>query len=153
MQLMDRKKVAKIILVGCAGIVAACGAGYVFLRPAGIMDPGACVSERMKTMPNLSGAKVEIVYANCDTLAKDEAISVYFSRAAEKEHTWYERWFNQRTLVFRYDPGRPSGPPSMESLSKDRIVISIPEVSSVAFQTRTWKNVSVGYDIRHIQYP
>jgi len=86
---MGRKKVAKTILVGIAGIVAVSCAGYVFLRLAGIIDPDACVSERMKTVPNLSGAKVEIVYTNCDTLAKDEAISVYFSRAAVTEESWF----------------------------------------------------------------
>ena len=79
---MGRKKVAKTILVGVAGILTVSGAGYVFLRLAGIIDPGACITERMKTVPNLSGAKVEIIYTNCDTLAKDEAVSIYFSRAA-----------------------------------------------------------------------
>jgi len=140
---MGRKKVAKIILVGVAGIVAVSSAGYVFLRLAGIIDADACVSERMKTMPNLSGAKVEIIYTNCDTLAKDEAISVYFSRAAATEESWFANWRNHRTLIFRYDPGRPSDPPIIESPGKDRIVISIPEVSSVALRGDKWRDISI----------
>ena len=96
---MGRKKVAKIIVIGVVGIVAVCGAGYEFLRLAGIIDPDACISERMQTIPNLSRAKVETVYTNCDTLAKDEAISVYFSRASVNDGTWYGKWFNRRIGV------------------------------------------------------
>ena len=66
------------------------GTRYVFLRLAGIIDPDVCLSERMQTMPNLSGAKVEIVYTNCDTLAKDESISVYFSRSRERGRMVWE---------------------------------------------------------------
>jgi hypothetical protein len=144
---MGGKRVAKTILVIAVSIVAVLGVGYLFLRVTGIIDPDACISERMKTMPNLSGAKVEIVYTNCDTLAKDEAISVYFSRAAVTEESWFANWRNHRTLVLRYDPGRPSDPPAIDSAAKDRILISIPEVSSVALQHQKWRDISIDYKI------
>ena len=153
MYLMGGKKVANTTLVIAVSIVAVLGVGYLFLRLTGIIVPDACISERMKTMPNLSGTKVEIVYTNCDTLAKDEAISVYFSRAAVKEDSWYAKWFNRRTLVFRYDPGRPSGPPVIESLRKDRVLISIPEVSSVAIRGDKWRDISIDYKIEHVMNP
>ena len=150
---MGRKKVAKIIVIGVVGVVAVCGTGDEFLRLAGIIDPDACISEPMQTMPNASGAKVETIDTNCDTLAKDEAISVYFSRASVNDGAWYGRWFNRRTLVFRYDPGRPSGPPVVELPGKDRIVISIPEVSSVAFRSEKWRDISIDYKIEHVMNP
>jgi len=150
---MGSKKLAKTTLVIAVSVVAALGVGYLFLRLTGIIIPDACIFERMKTMPNLSGAKVEIVYTNCDTLAKDEAISVYFSRAAAKEDSWYTKWFNRRTLVFRYDPGRPSDPPAIESLGEDRMVISVPEVSSVALRSEKWRDISIDYKIEHVMNP
>jgi hypothetical protein len=150
---MGGKRVAKTALVGVLGIAPVCGTGYVFLRLTGIIDPDACISERLKTMPNLSGAKVEIDYTNCDTLAKDEAISVYFSRATVMEESWFENWWNHRILIFRYDPGRHSDPPVIGSPDKDRILISIPEISSVAFRSEKWRDISIDYKIAHVMNP
>jgi hypothetical protein len=152
-EFMAIKKATKAVLIGGVGIVAVSAVGYLVLRLVGIITPDACISEEMKTMADLSDAKVEIVYTNCDTLVKDEAVSVYFSRAAVKEESWFAKWSNHRSLVFRYDSGRPSGPPAIESPGKDRILISIPEVSSVFLRCQKWRNVSIDYNIGHIDYP
>jgi hypothetical protein len=148
---MGHKKLAKAILVSIIGTVVVLGVRYVFLHPLGRADPDACISEEMMTIPDLAGAKIEIVYTNCDTLVKDEAVKVYFSRAAVKGESWFARWRNHRTLVFCYDPGGRAFAhmplPSITHPSPSTILISIPEVSSILFKTRKWENMSIDYAI------
>jgi hypothetical protein len=147
---MANRKLVKTMVLCVVGIAA----GYAILRLSGIIDPGACISEQLQTVPNLSGTRIEIVYTNCDILAKSEAISVYFSRATAQGESWLARWMNRRTLVFRYDPGRPDNPlPSVTHPSKSKILISVPEVSSVAYQNRIWRDISIEYAIGKVYYP
>jgi hypothetical protein len=150
---MGRSRVAKTVLIGVACVVAVSGAGDMFLRLTGIIDPDACISERMKTIPDLSGAKIDIIYTNCDTFAKDESIKVYFSQASVAEESWFANWRNHRTLIFDYDPGSHSDTPVIESLGKDRLMISIPEVSSVALRYQKWRDLFIDYKIDHIVNP
>jgi hypothetical protein len=114
-----------------------------------------CRTEQVKVQ-EISGIRFELEYENCDTFAKDEGISVY----AEKKGSRSERpWFlpdrgDQRTLLFRYDPGRPDNPlPSITRLSESAVVISIPEVSSILYQNRRWGNMSINYEIGRVDYP
>ena len=116
------------------------------------VDPDACISEEMKTIPNLNGTKVEIVYTSCDTLAKDEAVKVYFSKTESGDESWYSKWRNQRTLVFWYDP-EGEEVPKVESPGKGKIVISISKVSSIARQERAWEGISIDYQVGHVAYP
>ncbi len=152
---MDHKKISKMILVGAAVLVLVSGVGYVFMRLTGVVEPNACISEEKMTIPDLSGAKVEVFYTNCDTMVKDEAISIYFSRAAAKEKSWFAGWRNHRRLVFRYDPGGKSDSPlpSITNPSKSTILISVPEVSSVIYQSRNWESMSIAYEIGKVYYP
>jgi hypothetical protein len=151
---MTTRRIAKTIGIGVIGMVILWGAWRAFVRFTGRDDSGACISEQLKTIPDLSGAKVEIVYTNCDTLAKQEDVSVYFSPADQREKPWFAKWTNQRTLVFRYDPGRPDNPlPSITRPSQSTILISIPEVSSISYQNRKWKSMSINYGIGKVDYP
>lgn len=151
---MGTRKIVKVICVSVAGVVFLWGAWRAVLRLTGIDDPNACISEESKTIPDLSGVKVEIVYTNCDTLAKQEDVSVYFSPAVQGKKSWFAKWTNQRTLVFRYDPDRSDAPlPSITNPSQSTILISIPEVSSVSYQNRKWKSFSITYEIGKVDYP
>jgi hypothetical protein len=97
--------------------------------------------------------KVEATYTNCDTFAKEEVVSVYISRAAAPGEAFLARWLSQKTLIFRHDPGRPDNPPpSITANGRGRILISIPEVSSVLLETKQWHDISVDYNIGHIDY-
>jgi hypothetical protein len=113
---------------------------------------GVCMTEELKTIPNLSGMRFEVTYTNCDTLAKEEEVTVYVSRAPVKGESLAARWSNRKTPIFRYVPGR-LGAPSIEASGDDRILISIPDISSVYRQVRTWQNVHIDYSIGHIYYP
>jgi hypothetical protein len=150
---MTNKKVVKKAVAYCAGIAVALGTVYAIFV-AVLKIPGACITEEMRTIPNLSGMKFEVTYTNCDTIAKDEAVRVYVSRAAVPGESLLARWSNRKTLLFRYDPERYDSPlPSIVVPSNDRILISIPEVSSVSLKNRKWRNVSIDYNIGHIDYP
>lgn len=142
---MGNRKLAKAILVSVVGLVVVLGAGYAFLHLPGTSDSNECISEEMMTIPDLAGAKVEVVYSNCDTLVKDEAVKVYFSRATVKGESWFARWRNRRTLVFWYDPGgrAPIPLPSITHPSPSTIFISIPEDCDVLYRSRTWENLSI----------
>jgi hypothetical protein len=103
---------------------------------------------------NLSGGDFEITYTNCDTLAKEEFVSVYVSKAGGNKTSLFARWLNKRTLLFQYDPGMWNSPlPLVRASGQNRILISIPKVSSVIFQSRSWENFPVDYEIGHIDYP
>lgn len=151
---MTTRKVVKSIGVGVISVAVLWGAWRAVLRFTGLNDPNACISEQLKTIPDLSGTKVDIVYTNCDTLAKQEDVSVYFSPAAVKRKSWFAKWTNRRTLVFRYDPGRPDNPlPLITHPSQSTILISLPEVSSISYQNRKWTDMSVNYDVGRVDYP
>jgi hypothetical protein len=121
--------------------------GYAIFRSVFVV-PGACISEDLQTVPNLSGTRVEVVYTNCDALAKEEAISVYFSRASVERESWFAKWQNHRKLVFSYDPLRSDRqPPTIANPSRSTILISVPEVSSIIYKNKTWRDKSIEYAI------
>lgn len=112
-----------------------------------------CSTEKVEEV-NLSNLRFQIEDTSCDGLAKDEAIRVYIKDMASDEGSIFSRWTNQRTLLFRYDPGRWDNPlPFITRPSQSTILISIPEVSSIDYQNRKWENMCVNYDIRRVDYP
>ena len=116
--------------------------------------PGACEQEELASIPELSGLAFRITYVNCDTFAKEEAISVYVSETASREGSRIVRAMHRNVLLFRYDPSSLDKTlPLITALSKDRVLISVPEVSSVFFQRRVWQKVSVDYRIGRTDYP
>jgi hypothetical protein len=98
--------------------------------------------------------KFEVTYLSCDTLAKDEAIRVYAETTTSDRAWFFEKWRHQRTLLFRYDPGRPDSPlPSITRPNPSTILISIPEVSSIDEQNHKWSNMTINYQIGRVDYP
>jgi hypothetical protein len=113
-----------------------------------------CQTEERLKIDDPAGLRFEVEYKSCDTLAKDEAISVYATKIASKGAGLFSRWRDQRTLLFRYDPGRWDNPlPSITRPSQSAILISIPEVSSIGYQNREWEKMSVNYAIGRVDYP
>ena len=143
----------RLVLISAAGILAAIGAGYGLLQLPDLGSADACLSEELAAIPNLLDAKFEIIYTNCDTLAKDEAIRVYMSPAVVSGKSWFASWQKQRELVFQYDPGMDRIPPVIEASGNNRVLISVSDVSSISVQRPTWRNISINYRIRHVAYP
>ena len=103
---------------------------------------------------NLSSLRFEVEDTRCDGLAKDEAIRVYVNDF-ELHGGWiFSKWRNKRTLLFDYDPGRWDNPlPSITRPNPSTILISIPEVSSIHYQSRKWADITVNYHIGQVEYP
>ncbi len=116
--------------------------------------PGSVITETERNIPNLAGKDFEITYTNVDLIAKEEYISVYASPAAAKGRPLFAKLHKQKTLLFRYDPGRWDNPsPSIVATGPNSILISVPEVSSVTRQNKDADGLHVDYDIGHIDYP
>jgi hypothetical protein len=139
-----------------AGVVALLAITCViFVRDARVamfrlIFPGVCVSENEATIRNIDGMEFNVVYENCDTLAKEEDVYVYVSKASSGEW-FFTRWLNRRTLLVSYDPnGRYEVPlPTIQLADEKKILISIPAVGGDApyIQTRRWHDVDIEYDI------
>ena len=113
-----------------------------------------CQAEERLKVDDLSGFRFEVEYKNCDTLAKEESISVYATKIASEGSGFLSKWRDQRTLLFRYDPGRWDNPlPAVTRPSRSEILISIPEVSSIGYQNHKWEKMSVNYAIDRVDYP
>lgn len=116
--------------------------------------PGACLRQELASIPSVSGVSFKITYTNCDVLAKHESIGIYASETPSRGGLWFGRWLHRDTLMFSYDPsGRDNSLPSVKSLGRNRVLISVPEVSAVLFQRREWQKVSIDYTIGRTTYP
>ena len=143
----------KLLLVCALAFVILAFAGYAILRLTGLMSPDACISEEVKTIPDVSGARVDVVYTNCDTLVKDEAIRLYMSRAESGGEPLLQRWFNRRQLIFEYDPAGQGQPPTVQASDNGRLLISVSNVSQVFIQRRKWRELGIDYKIEHVTRP
>jgi hypothetical protein len=153
---MDTKKSATKVRIYCVGIALALGLACLILFPGTrvavhrTLFPGACISEERMSIPNLSDMEFKVIYTNCDIFE----VSVYVRRAARNGESFPARWLNRRTLLFSYDAERwDDPPPSIKASDSNRILISIPKVSSVLFQRRNLRNVSIDYNIGRVYYP
>lgn len=114
--------------------------------------PGANISETMLVLNDVNGAGFEVIYTNSDTLAKEEWVNVYVYDSGSQSN-WFNRLIHRKTLLFSYDPGYPAETPHIEAVGPQDIRISIPRVSSVLYQGRRWKALSVDYQIAKVDYP
>ena len=145
------KHVARYAFSVVLGLSLICG-GWLAIRSA--MRRMSCGSEETLKVEELTGLRFEVTYLNCDTLAKDEAIRVYVKDTTLDGGWFFSKWRNQRTILFRYDPGRWDSPlPKITRPSQSTILISVPEVSSIDYQNRAWANMSVSYQIGQVDYP
>ncbi len=127
-------------------------AGWLAVRSA--ITRSLCGQEETRKVEELSGLRFEVTYLSCDTFAKDEAIRVYVDRVASDKFWSLARWRHKRTLLFRYDPSAENSPlPAVTRPSPSTILISIPEVSSIAYQNRKWENLTVDYKLGRVDYP
>jgi len=145
------KRTTKYI-IGAAVVLAGIFGTGVAMRS--VLFRMACITEDRLKIENLSGVSFEIIYTSCDTLAKEENISVFARKTDPMGAGIFSRWRNKRTLLFSYDPSKPDGPlPSITRPSQSTILISIPEVSSILDQTHEWANITVNYDIGRVYNP
>jgi hypothetical protein len=135
------------VLVGVA-LPLALGIGFVLWSTG-----PACLDEQLKVQ-ELAGLRFEVVYTNCDTLAKEEAVRVYVEKIASKS-VWPFGRKNERALLFWYDPGGKASieTPSITIPSPSSILISVQEVSSIVYQNSGWSDRSVNYEIGRVLYP
>jgi len=114
----------------------------------------SCTSEVRLKIDNLSGLSFEVTDTSCDTIAKDENIRVYVRKVDPNGAGILSRWINQKSLLFRYDPGSWDNPvPLITRPSQSSILISIPGLSSISEQKHEWENISIDYDIKRVDYP
>lgn len=134
--------------------IIAIGAIGALRRAIRAYTENACLTEERLKIDDHYGFAYEVVYENCDTIAKQEDISVYAKKAVPKGYHGSSGSEDQRTLLFRYDPGRYDNPlPTITRPSQSTILISIPKVSSIIYQNRKWENMSVNYEIGQVDYP
>jgi hypothetical protein len=113
---------------------------------------GSCISEVQSRVKNVSGWDFEVEYSNCDTIAKDEAIWVFAIRAEDDNSRW-RRPLARRRLVFHYDPGRwDNPPPTIKATGNNRVLITVPEVSSIDEKNTMVGDTDVDYEIGRIDY-
>jgi len=130
-------------------IVLVLGAGLASIVRPVLYIPDACLSDTVATT-SLFGAKLEAVYTNCDTLAKDESVRVYVSSVAEGAKAAKNP---SGEVIFDYDPSGNQTAPSIEDVGDHKLLISISEVSSIFVQKRRWHDISIDYRIGHVWYP
>jgi hypothetical protein len=147
--------IRKTLTYCAATVVALCFVYAVLVIAAVVPWPFACLTETKMKIANLSGMELEVTYTNCDVIAKDEFVDVYASPAIGRGwESFFARLLNRKTLIFRCDPGKPDDVvPTIKAAGDNRILISNPGVSSIFYQSRKWKNVSMDYAIGRIYYP
>jgi hypothetical protein len=127
-----------------ACIMVPLGSAYLILAAVGLAPtPYTCITETRKKIPNLSGFDFEITETDCSTLGEDASISVFVSKAGD----------NTKALLFKYGPAVDDLLPSLVVHNESNLSISIPIVSDVRFQEHRWRNMSIDYNIGHIDYP
>ena len=114
--------------------------------PFGILFSVGCRSETIERVSGVAGLDFEIVYTNCDLLAKDEAITVYASRGQG-----LPGWFSKRE-IFKYTGG-PDISLALTASDRNSVRVSVEAVSSIHFARDRWEDVTIIYNIGHIEYP
>ncbi len=144
-------KRARIGLILCAIAVFPLGAAWYGNATRGLnpWTAWACTSTARGGLGNVSGWDFEIEESHCDLVSRNTAITVYASPTGGSHG-----WFHRRKLLFRYTPGAADDLlPSFEVSGPNRILITVPEVSSVSVKQQTLGNVAVNYHIGRIEYP
>jgi hypothetical protein len=112
----------------------------------------ACSSVTRGKLGNVSGWDLEIEQTSCDLVTREEAISVYASTHVPPGSR--TKWFARRTLLFRYDPESADDLlPSFEATGPDKILISVPAVSSISVENRILGKTTVNYQIGRVFEP
>ena len=133
-----------------------CLAIAIPIIPCGIALVGCDnTTETVQTITNINGKDFEITdNSSAGFLVTNYWVSVYASPTTVGNKSLFSRWNRHRTEIFRYDWSQPNGPyPSIKASGPNKILISIPSVSSVFLKRTSIENVAIDYDIGHIDYP
>ena len=104
--------------------------------------PGACHTSILGKIDNAVSYDFEISNTTFKTLASDDAIAIFISCTSQSE----------KTALFKYDPGNAELP-IIDVVEPRTVVVSVRRSSSVYFRKHRWEDVSIRYDLGHIQYP
>ncbi|MEZ5785258.1 MAG: hypothetical protein R3D62_01940 [Xanthobacteraceae bacterium] len=118
----------------CAALLASC---YGYMRAI------TCHTESDRTIRDLSGLDFDIATTYCSTLVKTEHTKVYVSEKGRRDPK----------LIFEYDPIYWQRLPSISVPTTDRILITVPAVSSVVSRRHRWRGMWIDYDIGKIDDP
>jgi hypothetical protein len=122
---------------------------YAAVRAIARDAAAECTSKGVMTIPDLAGARVEVVYTKC--YKTEESAQVYLSRASVKEGSWFAAWRSHRTLVLNYGSGDRSFAdvplPSITYPAASTILISVPKACELGYTSRKWENMSIVYEI------
>ena len=133
-----------------------CLAIAIPIIPCGIALVGCDnTTETVQTITNINGEDFEIAdNSSAGFLVTNYWVSVYASPTTVGNKSLFSRWNRHRTEIFRYDWSYPNGPyPSIKASGPDKILVSIPSVSSVMLKRTSVENVHIDYAIGHIDYP
>lgn len=126
------------VIVGIsAGLLGSCY--LVLLAP---WRGPACITKSRKTISDPSGYDFEITDTYCSAIAHTATAYIYGWKRGERE----------RTLLFEYDPVEIAGLPTVQ-LSADKIVITVPKVSSIFARRQTWRGMQIDYNVGRVIYP
>jgi hypothetical protein len=106
---MRASKTRRLLLAVLVVLVVSGGA-YAGLTYLGIVpSPTACSTETKLVKRNIAGLDFQITDSDCDTLAKEEFVSVYVS-VSDSNRSWIGRLINRKELLFRYYPENWNSP-------------------------------------------
>jgi hypothetical protein len=117
---------------------------YLYFAMMGLAPtPYDCITETRGRISGVSGFDFEISETDCDTLAKDAAISIFASRPGQA----------RKVLLFKFDPAYDDLMPVITSVDQHTVQISIPRISSLFLRRDKLKDLFIIYKIDIIDYP
>jgi hypothetical protein len=126
--------------LGC--LILLCG--YVFLAVVGIAPtPSTCLNRREADFLTDTGIHIRVTRRSCDTLAKEDLISVLIFRNERDD----------KDVIFKYDPDERNPLPTVSSGADQTILISVPSVSTIYTQSSRWHGMTIKYEIGSVVYP
>ena len=130
-------------LVGTVGAVLAAGLYLTGMAIGLLPGPWTCLTVARENVSRPSGMTFEMVYVNCDLIAKWERVSIYAK----------QRGNIRKTLVFEYAPVYYEPLPQITVPNDQDILISVASIGSINLQLDRWNGHRILYRIEKIYYP
>jgi hypothetical protein len=145
--MMISRRFVRRALIAIAILIVPIGVGYAGLAA---LRANVCLTESEQYFRSIQGGDFHVVRTDCDTLAKEEFVSVY----ASKSDPVLPSWLNKETLLFRFYPDGLDDPmPTVRESGNHRILISVPIVESAFIRENRWGSVEVDYEIGKTTFP
>jgi hypothetical protein len=125
-----------IVFVSCAALLGSCAVVFLWRGPP-------CLTETRNKIADLSGYNFEISDTYCSAIAHTASMSVYGAKKGERK----------QTLLFKFDPIDWIDLPTISIPDEDRLVISVPWVSSIFERRFRWHGMQIEYDIGKVTNP